>query len=90
MGYRIWEESPGEGVDVGGRRRGKGAVRDVALVDAQFPEVTCWEVAGIEFRVPAVEGALDFSVLGWDLLSPFDVSVSHRNGRIELRLAHEI
>lgn len=90
MGYRIWEESPGEGVDVGGRRRGKGAVRDVALVDAQFPEVTCWEVAGIEFRVPAVEGALDFSVLGWDLLSLFDVSVSHRNGRIELRLAHEI
>lgn len=67
-----------------------GTSRDIAIVDAQFPEVTCWEVAGVELRVPAEEGVLDFSVLGWNLLRLLELSVSHRKGRIELRLVHEL
>jgi hypothetical protein len=74
----------------GGTFQTIGTSRDVAIVDAQFPEVTCWEMAGVDLRVPTAEGVLDFSVLGWNLLRLFDLSVSHRKGRIELRLVHEL
>jgi len=74
----------------GGTFQTIGTSRDIAIVDAQFPEVTCWEVAGVELRVPTAVGLLDFSVLGWNLLRLFDLSVSHRKGRIELRLVHEL
>jgi len=72
----------------GGPFRAAPVTCDVAVVDAQFPEVTCWEVDDVVFGVPVEEDALEISVVGWDLLRLFDLSVSHRKGRIELRFAH--
>jgi len=73
----------------GGPFKAVPAKCDVAVRDAQFPEVTCWEISGIPFGIPTGEAGLEISVVGWDLLHLFDVAVSHRNGRIELRLADE-
>lgn len=70
----------------GGPFKAAPALCDVAVVDAQFPEVTVWELAGISFGIPTDEGALDFPVLGWDVLRHFDFSLSHQRGRIEMRL----
>ncbi len=89
LGFSV-EGSEREMRGAGGRFKSVPAKCDVGLMDAQFPEVTCWEVQAVDFAIPLDEDALEISLLGWDLLHLFDVAVSHRKGRIELRLAHEL
>lgn len=60
---------------------------DLAIVDAHFPNVTCWEIADFTLWVPARAGALDVPLLGWDLLQLFDLSLSHHSDLIQMRLA---
>ena len=73
----------------GGHFKAAPAVLDVTVVDAQFPEVTCWEVAGVGFGITTQPDSIEFPVIGWDVLRLFDFSLSHRRGRVELRLANE-
>lgn len=58
----------------------------LAIVDAHFPDVTCWEVAGVKALVPVKPAALEFPLLGWDLLGLFDIRLNAEKERIDLRL----
>ncbi len=69
----------------GGPFRAAPSRCDARIVDAHYPDATFWEVADLEVWVPVDENALEVTVLGWDLLRLFDISVSHRKGRIDLR-----
>lgn len=60
---------------------------DLAIVDAHFPNVTCWEVTDFTLWVPSKAEALDVPLLGWDLLRLFEVSLSHHADLIKMRLA---
>jgi len=59
---------------------------DLAIVDAHFPEITCWEVGTMTVWVPTREDSLEAPVLGWDLLGLFRTSLDPRRRLIELRL----
>ena len=89
LGFSV--EGPEEEMrGAGGRFKSALATCDVGVMDAQFPEVTCLEVDAVDFAIPLDEDALDISVLGRNVLRLFDLSVSHRKGRIELRLSHGV
>jgi hypothetical protein len=60
---------------------------DLAIVDASFPTVTCWELSDFELWVPTKRAALDVPLLGWDLLHLFDLSLSSHADLIQMRLA---
>lgn len=59
---------------------------DLSIVDGQFPEVPCFQIDGVSFGVPVVAEPMAFPVLGWDVLRLFELSLSHRRARIEMRL----
>ena len=82
----------GEGAEV--ERRGAGgtfpslpARCDVAVVDAHFPTVTCWELAEFEMWIPTRRDSLEVPIVGWDLLHLFEVSLLHHADLIRMRLA---
>lgn len=60
---------------------------DLAIADAGFPDVNCWEINGLEIRVGAREARIRRPVIGWDVLGLFDLALSQARDRIELRLA---
>ena len=59
---------------------------DVAIADAYFPDVNCFEIQAVGFGVPVLKEPLLFPVVGWDVLRLFELTLSHRHARIELRL----
>ena len=59
---------------------------DLCIVDASFPEVTCFEFAGILVVFPEDEHVLAYPVLGWDVLRHFEISLNARRERIGMRL----
>jgi hypothetical protein len=75
-------------------RKGSGATFaaqaarcDLAIVDAGFPTVTCWELSDFELWVPTKRASLEVPLLGWDLLHLFDLSLSSHEDLIRMRLA---
>jgi hypothetical protein len=73
----------------GGTFSAAPAVCDIAIVNAYFPSVACWELAKFTVWIPARDQDLDYLLLGWDLLHLFDVSFSHHENVIQMRLAPE-
>ena len=71
----------------GGPFRAASTTCDVRIVDAHFPDATFWELVDLEVWVPVDEKALEITILGWDLLRLFDMTISHRKGRIDLTSA---
>jgi hypothetical protein len=69
---------------------GKGAeavslVVDLAIVDASFPSISCWEFSDFSVDMVVVADDLEHPVLGWDLLAAFHLAFSAEEARIELR-----
>lgn len=69
---------------------GKGAETvdlgvDLAIVDANYPGISCWEFANVAARMVLSEDDLDHPVVGWDVLGWFDMTISAEDSRIELR-----
>ena len=81
-------EPPGQRHRIGGLGKGADAVSlvgDLAIVDASFPSISCWEFSGLGVEMVLAPDDLDHPVLGWDLLSAFELVVSAEDARIELR-----
>jgi predicted aspartyl protease len=70
---------------IGGTASGHDAALDLAIVDAHFPEITCWEVANTQAKVMSDED-LDCAVLGWDTLRLFEFTIDRKRERVSLRL----
>lgn len=70
---------------VGGVSTGEEASADLAIADAHYPEVLCWQLASATVIVMPDE-ALDMPILGWDTLDPFELIIDRRRERISLRL----
>jgi len=81
----LWEERPSPLRVVGGVAEGFGATVDVAIVDANLPEVSCWEVSRVDVRVME-DKDLDSAIVGWDLLELFEIVMDRQGDRISLRL----
>ena len=62
---------------------------DLAIVDAHFPTVTCWEIAEVAIWVPSKAGMLEIPILGWDILHLFDLTLKQHADLIQMRLAPE-
>ena len=60
---------------------------DLSIVDPSLPDVSCWEISGLDIRVGAREARLRRPVIGWDVLGLFDLAISQARDRIEVRLA---
>lgn len=60
---------------------------DFAIVDAQFPDIHCWDVEGLEVRVAESTARLRRPVIGWDVLGLFEIKLDHSKDRIEVRLS---
>ncbi len=81
-------ERPQDRHRIGGLGRGAEAVSvvlDLGIVDASFPSISCWEFSSFPVEMVVASEDLEHPVLGWDLLSAFDLVVSAEDARIELR-----
>lgn len=81
---RTGEAEPMRGA--GGPFETRAATVDLSVVDAHFPQVTCWEIVGAMIRVGEGPRALDYPVLGWDVLRLFRVTFEPRQRWIEMKL----
>ena len=73
---------------IGGLGSGAEAVSlvlDLSIVDASFPSISCWEFSNFSAEMVTTAEDLDHPVLGWDLLSAFELVISAEDARIELR-----
>jgi hypothetical protein len=81
-------ERPQEKHRIGGLGRGAEAVSitvDIAIVDASFPSIPCWEFSDLPVEMVLVDDDLEHPVLGWDLLFAFEMVLNSEESRIELR-----
>ena len=69
----------------GGVVEGVRVMVDLAIVDSHLPSVICWAFEGAEVFVAAEDADFPLGVLGWDLLSHFEVRVNRDLGFIELK-----
>lgn len=70
---------------IGGTARGTEAAAEIAIMDAHYPEINCWEISDTAILVMRDED-LEIPVMGWDVLGLFEFSVDRRRQRISMRL----
>lgn len=84
LGIRLLKQEH-EARGAAGRFGVRAASAAIAVVDAHLPSVTCWELSDCTIWVTSGPAVLDFPVVGWDLLSVFEVSFNHNRQSIQLR-----
>ncbi len=62
------------------------AMVELAVMDANYPEVPVWEFRGFRMWVPVREDVVAIPVLGWDLLTQFHFCFDHAKQKVEMRL----
>jgi len=73
---------------IGAQAKGTEAGATLAIVDAHYPEVNCWEVADTVVLVMK-DDDLEIPVLGWNILGLFEFTMDRRRQRISMKLHTE-